>query len=45
MIKDNSPNKQLPNELKSIFKELKMLEHLRKAGITKSSGFTCSYLF
>lgn len=45
MIANHEQNKQLPNELNSVFKELKMLQHLRKAGITKSFGFTCSYLF
>ncbi|MGF7186877.1 hypothetical protein GGQ84_003011 [Desulfitispora alkaliphila] len=45
MITDNSQNKQLPNELTTVFKELKVLKHLRKAGITKSFGFSCGYLF
>lgn len=45
MIANNDQTKQLPNELKSTFKELKILKHLRKAGITKSFGFTCAYLF
>jgi hypothetical protein len=45
MIANNDQTKQLPNELKSTFKELKVLKHLRKAGITKSFGFTCAYLF
>jgi hypothetical protein len=45
MIANNEQNKQLPNELKSVFKELKLLKHLRKAGITKSFGFSCGYLF
>lgn len=45
MIANNDQNKQLPNELASTFKELKVLKHLRKAGITKSFGFSCSYLF
>ncbi len=45
MITDNSQNKQLPNELTFIFKELKVLKHLRKAGITKSFGFSCAYIF
>jgi len=38
-------NKQLPNKLTSTFKELQVLEHLRKAGITKSFGFSCGYHF
>lgn len=45
MITDNNQNKQLPNELTTMFKELKVLKHLRKAGITKSFGFSFSYLF
>jgi len=45
MIANNDQTKQLPNELKSTFKELKVLKHLRKAGITKSFGFSCAYLF
>jgi len=45
MITDNNQKKQLPNELSAVFKELKILKHLRKAGITKSFGFSCSYLF
>jgi hypothetical protein len=45
MIANNEQNKQLPNELKSVFKELKLLKHLRNAGISKSFGFSSSYLF
>ena len=45
MITNNHQNKQLPNELTSTFKELQVLKHLRKAGITKSFGFSCAYLF
>lgn len=45
MITNQDQNKQLPNELTSTFKELKVLKHLRKAGITKSLGFSCGYLF
>lgn len=45
MITDNNQNNQLPNELTSIFKELKVLKHLKKAGITKNFGFSCGYLF
>lgn len=36
MITDNNQNKQLSNELTLIFKELTVLKHLRKAGITNS---------
>ena len=45
MIDQNQPNNQLPNELRSVFAELDILKHLRKAGITKTFGFSCSYLF
>jgi DDE superfamily endonuclease len=45
MIANNGQHKQLPNELTSTFKELQVLKHLRKAGITKSIGFSCGYLF
>ncbi|MCM3729526.1 transposase [Neobacillus cucumis] len=45
MISNNGQNKQLPNELTSTFKELQVLKYLRKAGITKSLGFSCGYLF
>jgi hypothetical protein len=45
MIKQNALNNQLPNEIKAAFKELQILEHLRKAGFRKKFGFTCSYLF
>ncbi|KWZ83194.1 IS4 family transposase, partial [Heyndrickxia coagulans] len=34
-----------PNEIKSTFKELNVLKHLRIAGITKSFGFSCAYIF
>ena len=45
MITNNGQNKQLPNELTSTFKELQVLKHLRKAGITKSFGYSCGFLF
>lgn len=45
MIANNDPNNQLPNELKSIFKELNIFKHLRIAGITKGFGYTSAYLF
>ncbi|MEH7356190.1 transposase [Neobacillus drentensis] len=45
MISNNGQNKQLPNELTSTFKELQVLKHLRKAGITKTFGFSCGFLF
>lgn len=45
MIDQNQSNNQLPNELRSVFSELEIFKHLRKAGITKTFGFSCSYLF
>lgn len=45
MIDQNQPNNQPPNELRSVFSELEIFKHLRKAGITKAFGFSCSYLF
>ncbi|KOP79858.1 hypothetical protein AMS59_06555 [Lysinibacillus sp. FJAT-14745] len=33
MIEHNGPNNQLSKELKSIFNELEIFKHLRKAGI------------
>jgi hypothetical protein len=45
MINQNGLSNQLPNEIKSAFKELKILQYLRKAGFKKKFGFTCSYLF
>lgn len=45
MITNNDLNKQLPTELKAAFNELKILKHLRNAGITKRFGFTWGYLF
>lgn len=45
MIANNDLNKQLPNGIKSTFKELKVLKHLRNAGISKNFGFSCAYLF
>ncbi|MTT33354.1 transposase [Terrilactibacillus sp. BCM23-1] len=45
MIANNDPFKQLPKEIKSAFIELKVVKHLRDAGIKKSFGFSCSYLF
>ena len=45
MIVKNDMNKQLPNEMQSTFKELKVLKHLRHAGITKSFVYTYAYIF
>ena len=45
MIDQNHQNNQLPKELNSVFFELDILKHLRQAGIKKSVGFRCSYLF
>lgn len=45
MIANSNQSKQLPNEIKSTFQELNVLKHLRRAGITKSLGFSCAYVF
>ena len=45
MIDQTHIDNQLPKELRSVFSELEIFKHLRKAGITKTFGFTCSYLF
>jgi hypothetical protein len=45
MIEQKGISNQLPNEIKTAFKELKILEHLRNSGFKKKFGFTCSYLF
>ena len=45
MIANKGQKNQLPKEIKSAFDELDILKHLRNAGITKSFGFTCAYLF
>ncbi|MDM8102869.1 MULTISPECIES: IS4 family transposase [Oceanobacillus] len=45
MIANNAPNKQLPTEIKSVFKELGVLKHLRNAGITKSFGISSAIIF
>lgn len=45
MIDQNSQYKQLPKELDSVFSDPEMKKHLRDAGIKKSFGFSCSYLF
>ncbi|MED4306647.1 MULTISPECIES: IS4 family transposase [Bacillaceae] len=45
MIEQNNQNNQLSKELKSVFSELEIFKHLRKARITKKFGFTASYLF
>src|SRR5665647_1161599 len=36
---------QLPKEIKGIFSELKIMNHLAAAGISKNLGFTGSYVF
>ena len=45
MIEHNEHNNQLPKELKSVFSELEIAKHLRKAGINKKFGFSAFYLF
>lgn len=44
-IAKNGLNKHLPNEIKSTFKELNVLKHLRNAGITKSFGVPVLIIF
>ena len=43
--RQNNHSNQLPNELHAVFTELQIFKHLRQAGISKTFGFTCSYLF
>lgn len=45
MIAKKGLDNQLPKEIKATFDELGVLKHLRKAGIKKSFGFSCTYLF
>ena len=45
MIKKKHSNEQLPNELSAVLSELQLIKHLRKAGIRKKFGFSCTYLF
>src|ERR1700719_23434 len=45
MIVQYEQNNQLPKELKSVFSELDIANHLRKAGIKKIFGFSAFYLF
>jgi DDE superfamily endonuclease len=45
MIEHFDQNNQLPKELKSVFSELEIGKHLRKAGIKKKFGFSALYLF
>lgn len=45
MIAQSNQISQLPDEMKIVFKELKIAQHLREARITKALGFSCSYLF
>jgi len=44
-LKQINHENQLPTELKEIFIELKVLKHLRQAGIKRKLGFACSYIF
>lgn len=45
MVTHNEPVNQLPTEIRPAFHELNVPKHLRKSGISKRFGFTCSYLF
>lgn len=45
MIDQKKQNEQLPEETLWFFKELRIFEHLKQAGLKKCKGFTCAYLF
>lgn len=45
MIEHKELTNQLPTEIKSVFHELNMSQHIRNAGFKKKFGFACSYLF
>ncbi|MED4164411.1 transposase [Halalkalibacterium halodurans] len=45
MIANKGWMEQLPKEIKATFDELQLSKCLRKAGITKSFGFSCLFLF
>lgn len=47
MIEQNVHQNQLPNEIKSAFKELKVLQHLKTAGFKKrrNSGIRVHFYF
>lgn len=45
MITHNSLKEQLPDSVRAAFLELKVLQHLRTAGITKSAGLGCAQVF
>jgi hypothetical protein len=45
MIEHIDQNNQLPKELNSVFSELEISKHFRKAGIKKKFGFSAFYLF
>jgi len=45
MITQKEQKNQLPKEIQPVFKELKVLHHLRNSGFKKKFGFSCSYLF
>lgn len=45
IIPQNMLKNQLPTEFKFAFNELQILKHLREAGISKVTGFSCVYIF
>ena len=45
MINQDAIKKQLPNDIFAVFSELKLLTHLRQAGITKQKGVDTGFLF
>lgn len=45
MIDQSTQPNQLPDAMKPVFHELKVLQHLSASGLKKKFGFTCAYLF
>lgn len=45
MIDQKKQSEQLPKETLWIYKELRIFDHLKQAGLKKCKGFTCAYLF
>jgi len=45
MIAKKGLNNQLSKDIKATFDELDVLKHLRNAGIKKTFGLSCAYLF
>ena len=45
MISHSSTSRQLPSSFQTAFDNLRIGQHLRRAGITKNLGFSCLELF